>query len=65
MGRPEGNTAVGTLLGPEGAELSRPARPSNGGPHTPVRGPYATVEANGTARTLRTAQWTRASLWPS
>ena len=62
----DGNAAaVGTLLGPEGAELSRPARPSNGGPHTSVRGPYATVEAIGTARTLRTAQWTRASLWPS
>jgi hypothetical protein len=60
-GKADDTAAVGTLLGPEGAELSRPDRPSNGGPHTSVRGPYATVEAIGTARTLRTAQWTRAS----
>jgi len=70
--------AVGTLLGPEGAgkcplgtgaaplghghcaDTVRTGRSSDG-----VETAHATDRATGTARTLRTAQWTRASLWPS
>jgi len=70
--------AVGTLLGPEGAgkcplgagaaplghghgaDTVRTGRSSDG-----VDTAHATDHATGTARTLRTAQWTRASLWPS
>ena len=54
---------VGTLLGPEGAGIRNLHRadPAPNGRHAPERG----ESGIGYARTLRTAQWTRASLWLS
>jgi hypothetical protein len=67
---------LGTLLGPEGTgarsslgSLPARTRPGRGMDRVRAERPR-TIEArgepgHGTARTLRTAQWTRASLWPS
>ena len=70
---------VGTLLSPEGAEVSPSGRSrvrtgssytSDLHGHEPPRGSSKSTAGRhehtvGVARTLRTAQWTRASLWPS
>ena len=75
--RSEGRNRVGTLLGPEGAETNPQAyshdecAQSDTSTHRTIRTVVLSTPAGHAvtrrcvARTLRTAQWTRASLWPS
>jgi len=67
--------ALGTLLGPEGPGVAQPSGLDAAHRRDELRTIHAVEppaecgkagdHGSGPARTLRTAQWTRASLWPS